>query len=113
LVALQRFSLLMNQLHAKPKAHVAYFREAWVSPHDNSVRVTMDRGMKIEPQFCPVLATGLENPVLTFGKAVMLELKFTNRFPDWFRELVQVFHLMQFSAAKYSEGITQLGEHRF
>jgi SPX domain protein involved in polyphosphate accumulation len=26
LLALQRFSLLLNQLHAKPKAHVAYLR---------------------------------------------------------------------------------------
>ena len=32
LVALQRFSLLANDLDAKPKAHVAYVREAWVSP---------------------------------------------------------------------------------
>ena len=113
LVALQRFSLLVNHLHAQPKAHVAYFREAWVSPHDNSVRVTVDRAMTCEPRFSTVASTRLENPVYTYGRNVILELKFTDRFPDWFRDLVRVFGLMQYSAAKYAEGVTLLGEHRF
>jgi SPX domain protein involved in polyphosphate accumulation len=113
LVALQRFSLLMNQLHAKPKAHVAYAREAWISPHDNSVRVTMDRTVSCEPRFLPDVSTRIDRPAHPFGRMVILELKFTNRFPDWFRELVRVFHLMQFSASKYCEGITVLGEHQF
>jgi hypothetical protein len=113
LVALQRFSLLANDLDAKPKAHVAYVREAWVSPHDNSVRVTLDRAMTCEPRFSSAAGTRVENPVYTYGKSVILELKFTDRFPDWFRELVRVFDLMQSSAAKYAEGVTLLGEHRF
>jgi hypothetical protein len=113
LVALQRFTLLANHLHAKPKAHVAYVREAWVSPHDNSVRVTMDRAMTCEPRFSSAAGTRLGNQVYTYDKNVILELKFTDRFPDWFRELVRVFDLMQYSAAKYAEGVTLLGEHRF
>jgi thioesterase domain-containing protein len=44
---------------------------------------------------------------------VILELKFGTRFPDWMRELVRRFHLMQFSASKYSEGILLMGEHHF
>jgi len=113
LVALQRFSLLANHLDAKPKAHVAYLREAWVSPNDNSVRVTLDRAMTCEPRFSSAVSTQLENPVYTYGKSVILELKFTDRFPDWFRDLVRVFDLMQYSAAKYAEGVTLLGENRF
>jgi hypothetical protein len=113
LVALQRFSLLMNQLHAKPKAHVAYLREAWVSLQNNSVRVTMDRQVAFEPCFMPAPSTHMEKPGFPFGKEVILELKFSDRFPDWFRELVEVFGLMQFAAAKYAEGITAVGEHRF
>ena len=34
-------------------------------------------------------------------------------FSDWFRDLVRVFDLMQYSAAKHAEGVTLLGEHRF
>jgi hypothetical protein len=40
----------------------------------------------------------------------VLELKFTNRFPDWFRELVRIFGLVQCGAAKYVDGVTVLGE---
>jgi hypothetical protein len=48
-----------------------------------------------------------------FGKKVILELKFTNRFPNWFMDLVQIFGLRAGSAAKYVDGITDQGEHRF
>lgn len=113
LVALQRFSLLMNQLNARPKAHVAYVREAWISTDNNAVRVTMDRQMTCEPRFTPQASTHSENPVMPFGQQVILELKFTDRFPAWFGELVRVFDLTQFAAAKYAEGVTLLGEHRF
>ena len=113
MVALQRFSLLMNQINARPKAHVAYVREAWINPENNAVRVTLDRQMTCEPRFVPEVSTRLENPVPPFGQQVILELKFTDRFPDWFGELVRVFNLTQFAAAKYAEGVTLLGEHRF
>lgn len=112
LAALQRFSELMNRHHAKPKAHIAYMREAWISPHNNSVRVTMDREVYCDPEPTSCLSTDLRNPVCVFGKNVILELKFTGRFPDWFRELVRVFNLMQCSAAKYADGVLLLGEGR-
>lgn len=110
--AVQRFCQHMVELRAKPKAHIAYLREAWIHPSDNSVRVTMDRDVRCEPDPTAQLSTRMENPVVVFGNEVVLELKFTNRFPDWFRELVRVFGLMQCGAAKYVDGVTLLGEAR-
>jgi hypothetical protein len=112
LAALQRFSQLMNQHHARPKAHVAYLREAWISPRNNSVRLTMDRQVYCDPESSARLSTDLLAPVLVFGPSVVLELKFTGRYPDWFRELVRVFNLVQCSAAKYADGVALLGEPR-
>ena len=112
LAALQRFSELLNRHHAKPKAHVAYMREAWISSHNNNVRVTMDRQVLCDPEAGSQLSTTLVNPVSVFGASVVLELKFTGRFPDWFRELVRVFGLVQCSAAKYADGVALLGEYR-
>jgi hypothetical protein len=45
-------------------------------------------------------------------KAVLLvlELKFTDRYPQWFRELVEHFNCIQGGAAKYAEGIFTKGE---
>ena len=113
LVALQRFNLLLHQLNARPKAHNHYLREAWVSPNDNSVRVTFDREIFIEPCFRAIPVVQMYHPVRVFPEFIVLELKFTTRFPNWFKEMVRVFNLMQFSSAKYSEGVIFLGEHRF
>jgi hypothetical protein len=112
-VTLQKFNLLQHQLNARPKVHNHYFREAWASPHDNALRITIDRRVEIEPYFLANAVTGLSNPTRVFPGIVILELKFGTRFPDWMRELVHRFNLMQFCASKYCEGILLLGEHRF
>lgn len=112
-VALQRFSQLMLSLRASPKAHVCYRREAWVSTQDNSVRVTMDRDVRVAPEFSARLGTDMTQYVTPFGDEVILELKFTGRFPSWFRALSEAFSLFRGSAAKYADGVTAIGEETF
>jgi SPX domain protein involved in polyphosphate accumulation len=110
LIALQNFCRLLANLEATPKAHIAYLREAWISRYDNSVRVTLDRDVRCDPEPSARLSTDMVQPVTVFGNKVVLELKFTNRFPDWFKELVRVFGLMQCGAAKYVDGVALVGE---
>lgn len=110
-VALQHFCQLVSELQARPRTHVAYLREAWISRHDNSVRVTLDRQVRTEVSPGATLTTEMTSPVLVFGDKVVLELKFTGRFPDWFKELVRVFGLVQCGAAKYADGVTRMGAH--
>jgi hypothetical protein len=110
LIALQNFCRLLANLDAGPKAHIAYLREAWISRYDNSVRVTMDRDVRCDPEPTARMSTEMIRPVTVFGNKVILELKFTNRFPDWFKELVRIFGLMQCGAAKYVDGVTLVGE---
>lgn len=112
-VALQRFVLLLQQLNARPKLRNHYLREAWVSPHDNSVRVTFDRRILTEPFFRARAQVEMAQPVHIFPESQVLEIKFTNRFPNWLKELVRYFNLMQSSFSKYCEGVRVLGEHRF
>lgn len=109
---LQRFLELMTGIEARPKTHVSYFREAWLQPGSNAVRVTIDRDVRSEPVFNSSLNPRFTNPVRAFGDAPILELKFTDRFPHWFRELVRVFGLRQGSAAKYVQGIDTYGPRR-
>jgi hypothetical protein len=113
LASLQRFNMLLLQLNARPKAHNHYMREAWVSPHDNSIRVTFDRNILIEPWFRCEAVVPMRNPTRVFRESTVLELKFTTRYPNWFEDMVRTFHLMQFSSAKYTEGVVLMGEHRF
>jgi hypothetical protein len=113
LVAVQRFLHLLHLLNARPKAHNHYLREAWVSPHDNSIRVTFDRRVMIEPFFRAAAPVHFDRPTLVYRDFTILELKFTTRYPNWFKELVRTFNLMQAASAKYAEGIVLLGEARF
>ena len=112
LFSLQAFVQMVLMNRAKPTAHVAYIREAWISRVDNSVRVTMDRSVRFESEPESRISTKMKAPMLVFGKQVVLELKFTNRFPDWFKEFVRVFNLTQCSAAKYADGVVVFGEDR-
>jgi len=113
LAALDNFSSLMLNLEARPQAHVSYRREAWVSTEDNSVRVTMDRDVRVAPESGLALGLETDGAVTPFAPKVILELKFTGRFPNWFRDLVEGFDLVRGTAAKYAEGVEQLGERHF
>jgi hypothetical protein len=83
-------------------------REAYVSD-DDEVRVTMDRDVYSEPNPNSSIKVKMAKPVHSYKGMVILELKFTNRFPNWFRELVRVSDAMQCGAAKYVSGVTELG----
>lgn len=110
MAALENFCRLMQHHQAKPKAHIFYRREAWTSEHDNSARITMDRQVQFawDPQ--GLMRTEMHHPIGVFSRHVILELKFTGRFPDWFAELVRCFNLWQGSAAKYVDGLTLMME---
>jgi hypothetical protein len=112
-VALRRFHWLQNQLGARPRLHNAYLREAWVSPDDNSLRVTFDREILAEPFLGREALVRFEQATRLVGQFVVLELKFTTRFPNWLRDMISHFGLMQSSFSKYSHGIEALGEKWF
>lgn len=110
--AVQEFCHLKESIQASPKTHVTYRREAWMSPVDNSVRVSFDRDVCSVPHFTPETVAHMENFVMPFAPDVILELKFTGRFPNWLREMVELFGVMQRGAAKYADGVERLGQTR-
>ncbi len=105
---LARFCELHRALQARPQTRIFYRREAWLPALDNAVRVTFDRCVGTEPDREARLPVGHDALRSVFGDQVILELKFTDRFPDWMRTLVRTFHLPQMSAAKYADGIDVL-----
>ncbi len=105
---LKHISERINILRAQPRVHVSYLREAWMADGTNKIRVTFDRSVKTEPVKEIVFKNEMTNPTDVFGSNVILELKFTDRFPEWFKSLVQVFGLRQASAAKYVDGLINL-----
>lgn len=106
--ALQTFCELRSRLDAKPKVHVHYFREAYQSEDHSSIRVTFDRLVKTSQVNRVDFALDQSNAVKPFGDKVILELKFTDRFPRWFQDIVRTYDLRNESAAKYAAGLAIL-----
>lgn len=111
-VALQEFCRLMLKLRAAPKSHVAYMREAWMSPGGNSLRMTFDREVRCETEFSAGLKTGLGEAVAPFDNNVVFEIKFIDRLSNWVIEMVRLFGLVRGGAPKYAQGVKLIGEHR-
>lgn len=109
LVALQNFSRLMQHIQAKPKVHIAYLREAYAN-EPGTVRVTLDRQVCAEANLTGEVKTEMVTPHYSFQPYVILELKFTDRFPNWFGDLVRHFGVMQRGAAKYCASIQAIGQ---
>ncbi|HUS93064.1 MAG TPA: polyphosphate polymerase domain-containing protein [Phycisphaerae bacterium] len=106
--ALQQFCFLRDHINAQGQAFVSYTREAYVTANDNSVRMTFDRqinGRRFAGAFGLTDGTA---PVYPKVDGTVLELKFTNRFPNWMREMCRVFDLERTSMAKYVSCITRL-----
>ena len=106
LKAIHNFVELMLRRNAKAKMHVAYDREAYVNDYNNEFRVTFDRNVRVEPDPEARMTTKMKHPYDCTQGLVILELKFTNRFPDWYRDLLRAFHVPLMSASKYCEGST-------
>ena len=107
-----KFCQRLNELRARPITLVSYRREAWTGQGHNRVRVTFDREVVTKPEANGVIKTNDTAGIPVFGRKVVLELKFTGRFPDWMHDLVQIFQLRQTSAAKYVDGLIRLEERQ-
>ncbi|HXI50513.1 MAG TPA: hypothetical protein VNH84_03395, partial [Candidatus Saccharimonadales bacterium] len=70
------------------------------------------RDVYSEPNLDSNIKVKMTKPVHSYAGFVILELKFTNRFPNWFRELVRMANVMQCGAAKYLSGVQLMGRNR-
>lgn len=100
--ALGRFFELRDEVQATPRVYVSYLREAWVREGDNAVRLTFDRELcggayahtfKVNREVWP--------PPLLPSAPVILELKFSDRYPNWFGDMCHALSLERRKMAKY------------
>ncbi|MFT7644030.1 MAG: hypothetical protein ACI9G1_005796, partial [Pirellulaceae bacterium] len=104
-MALQSFCQLRDKVAAVGAHYVSYSREAYVSQYSDHVRVTFDRELYggYYTNGDPLRIPKKQNKISMRG--VILELKFTDRFPGWMGELVRVFNLERTSVPKYVDCI--------
>jgi hypothetical protein len=105
---LNQFQLYMKSINAKPKILIRYMRQAYEDTSHNRVRVTFDRQLCYNVTSAPeVLLNGQgwqQHPMSRGG--VILEIKFTARYPAWLARMVGYLNLRQDSFSKYATSIT-------
>lgn len=105
--ALKQFLLYYNSINAGPVILVRYMRKAFEGTSDNRVRVTFDKNLCFNTSTtAEVLLSGggwQKNNVSLHG--VILEIKFTGRFPAWLNRMTRYFGLRQRSMSKYTTSV--------
>lgn len=111
--ALHRFCDLRSAIQAHGQVFVSYTREAYIPAAGNSVRLNFDRHLsarKYERGLVPANPDGGFHPRLG---GVILELKFSKRFPSWMRDMVQIFNLERCRMPKYVTCVRSLRTREF
>jgi SPX domain protein involved in polyphosphate accumulation len=99
--AVDSFQYFVGQTLAEPVLRVRYSREAWIAATGEPVRVTFDSNLMHAVTLGPTFSCTSGDWHLTPVSGIILEIKFTERFPFWVHEMVMMFNLTQRSVAKY------------
>jgi SPX domain protein involved in polyphosphate accumulation len=106
--ALYNFCDLRDSIRAGPAAYTSYMREAYEPKDSNLYRVTFDRLIKGGAYDGTLNVKTLEKWARPQVDGVVLELKFTDRFPNWMHDCVQIFNLRRTTMPKYVECVSIL-----
>ena len=105
--ALNQFQLYMSSIRAGPIILIRYRRQAFESESENRVRVTFDRELcysVTKESEVRLGGNGWQHSPFTLG-GVILEVKFTERYPAWLSRMVKYFDLRARSISKYATSI--------
>jgi hypothetical protein len=102
---LKQFQLYMKSINARPVIRVRYIRRAYEGDSENRVRITFDRQLAYN--------VGSEPEVTFDGRdwqrhrlnGVILEIKFTARYPAWLNRMAKYFDLRRQSISKYVSSV--------
>jgi hypothetical protein len=106
--AMYNFCELVHKIRARPAAYTSYMREGYERPYDNRTRVTFDRELRAGPYTGSLDISQLERWKKPHLDGVVLELKFTDRPPDWMHDLAVDYDLQRISVPKYVECVNLL-----
>jgi SPX domain protein involved in polyphosphate accumulation len=110
---LKQFLFYARIINAGPLVLVRYIRRAYEDDSENRVRVTFDR--KLGFKMCDQPRVTLNSPGWQRHPIndVILEIKFTSRFPAWLTHLVRCLELQQQSFSKYANCVCGASAMKF
>ena len=104
---LKQFMLYMQSIQAAPVVLVRYKRKAYEGIAENRVRVTFDKQLHFKIDNAPCIyfnGTNWQKNNICL-EWVILEIKYTGRFPAWLNRMVEYFNIQQHSVSKYATSI--------
>ena len=112
---INQFQLYVSNIRAKPAVLVRYMRQAYEGGEHNRIRITFDRNLEYKVTNIAEVRLGgggwRRNPFTLGG--VILEIKFTDRYPAWLARLVRHFNLRARSISKYASSLQDSCSLRF
>jgi hypothetical protein len=105
--ALNQFQLYVKYVQARPMILVRYMREAYEGDGECRVRITFDRQLSYCVSEEPRVRLGGAGWMPVLMNFVILEIKFTARYPAWLSELVRSFDLTVSAMSKYCSTVQQ------
>lgn len=111
--ALKQFNFYQCSINAGPLILIRYLRRAYEDDSETRVRITFDRELSYKMA---------ERPEVTLGGAgwqrlpinyVILEIKFTSRFPAWLSRMARCVELEQSSFSKYANSVLDASAFKF
>ncbi len=106
--SLNQFLYYRRFLNAGPAAYVRYLRQAFETRLNDTVRVTFDRQLNCKTPVATVPCLNGTGWQRLSETRVVLEIKFTDRYPTWLSRLVQTFGLERCSMSKYARSVQTL-----
>lgn len=108
----KQFQFYVRAINAGPVVKVRYLRKAHEGDSENRVRVTFDRKLCYNISSLPEVSLNGLGWHSSYAGFVILEIKFTSRFPAWLSRMVKCFNLPQQSMSKYASSIEQAAANR-
>ena len=110
MLALDCFCQLVRSRHLRPKLHLSFSREAY---RGDNASLNFDRFVRAEPDFSTKLRPEMQRPIFVWGNDVVVELKFIDREPEIFRDIIRRFDLRSCEVEKYVDAVALHGERHF
>lgn len=104
---LRQFQFYLRTVQAHPIVMVRYMRQAFEGEAVNRVRITFDRRLSfktVDHAEVTLNGTGWHIVPMDF---VILEIKFTNKYPLWLSRMVKIFDLNRSAMSKYVSCVKQ------
>lgn len=99
--AFKQFMFYTTVMNAGPVQRVRYKRQAFESTVDKKVRITFDRNLCYKVTSTPSVELNGGGWQSILQNYVVLEIKFTERYPAWLGRISKYFDLQRQSMSKY------------